>query len=425
MFSYKNNILHWKEHSLSDLHNRVKAKLQNDYQYQGAYWLYNEEILKQRIQALQKNLAGSKFFYSVKSQPNISILKYILPENDFGVDVVSGGEIYRALSAGFSANRMVFAGVGKTDSEIEMAIDLEIKSIHVESISELLRIDLIAKRKEAEVNVTLRLNPDIEVDTHKHIATGKEENKFGMNENEISSALEIIKNSQQIRLVGLQAHIGSQLFDSEPYLKTAHYLIEKIQICQRGLLNPIEYISLGGGFGVDYTQTASLGDPFDLSTLHTKIQSMLDSKIELHFEPGRYLSAPMGILMSQVLYLKPRRNRTIAIVNAAMNDLIRPTLYEAFHPILPIDNRRKEAVYDVVGPVCESGDMFAQGRSIPALEEREWIAIAYAGAYGSSMSSNYNSRALLPEVILVDDRIEVIRKPQTLEQLLFFERVSG
>jgi len=423
MFSYKDNILHWNTHSLAELHKRAEAKLQNDYQYQGAYWLYHEEILKQRIRSLQKNLSGAKFFYSVKSQPNVSILKSILPENDFGVDVVSGGEIYRALTAGFAANRMVFAGVGKTDSEIEMAIDLGIKSIHVESIAELQRIELIAKRKEAEAHVTLRLNPDVEVDTHKHITTGKEENKFGINENEISAALDIIKNSHHIRLIGLQAHIGSQLFDSEPYLKTARFLTQKIQICQQGLPNPIEYISLGGGFGVDYTQTATLGDPFDLSTLHTKIQSMLDPKVELHFEPGRYLSAPMGILMAQVLYLKPRRDRTIAIVNAAMNDLIRPTLYEAFHPILPMNNNRKEVVYDIVGPVCESGDMFAQGRSIPAFEAREWIAIAYAGAYGSSMSSNYNSRPLLPEVMLVDDRIEVIRKPQTLEQVLFFERV--
>ncbi len=419
MFIYSQNQLQWNGRDLSRDLPDVAALLRREYQYSGPFWFYQEQILTRRLKLLEEGLPGCSFYYSVKSQSNLTLLSLIAAHPRFGADVVSGGELYRALKAGFAPDKIVFAGVGKTEAEIRSGLEFSIRSFHVESIAELREIARIAAVSDVTAQVSLRLNPDVEVDTHRHITTGKEENKFGLSEADFDEAIRILKSEKNLRLIGLQAHIGSQIFDVEPYVKTARYLREKQDLIGRELNGALEYVSLGGGFGVDYRQIAGDAVSFDFAALSRDVGAIFGGSIEIHFEPGRFISAPLGILASRVRHLKNRTGKVIAIIDAAMNDLIRPMLYEAYHPILPVNRRGSEVNYDIVGPVCESTDTFASGRSLPELHENDWLAIGYAGAYGSCMSSNFNSRPLIPEVLLTEKgELRVIRKPQTLEQML-------
>lgn len=422
MFQYDKDNLIWRGKDLGPILKGATDKLAREFQYAGPFWLYQEKILTERLSLLEQKLPGCGFYYSVKSQSNLGILARIAERKSFGADVVSGGELYRALKAGFSPEKIVFAGVGKSEAEIASALDLKIRSLHVESISELKDIERIAREKDLVAAVTLRLNPDVEVDTHRHITTGKEENKFGLSENDFQESLRILKASKKLKLVGLQAHIGSQIFDAAPYIETATFLQEKYGIVRAALDYPLEYISLGGGFGVKYEDLEGDAVNFDFAGLVDAIRKIFGGMIEIHFEPGRFISAPLGILLTRVRHLKERTGKTIAIIDAAMNDLIRPMLYEAYHPILPVSRRAGQHTYDVVGPVCESTDTFATKRRLPEIQEKDWLAIGYAGAYGSCMSSNFNSRVLLPELLLSEKgELQIIRKPQTLEQMLATE----
>lgn len=424
MFRYEGNELHWRKAALTPLVEKIATRLQNEYQYHGAFWLYQEEILHERLRLLEEGLPGCSFYYSVKSQSNLSLLSLIAAHSRFGADVVSGGELFRALKAGFRPEKIVFAGVGKTEDEIVVALKAKIRSFHVESIAELKDIARLAQGLGVIAQVSLRLNPDVEVDTHRHITTGKEENKFGLSEADFNEASEILATSPSLRLVGLQAHIGSQIFAVEPYIKTAQFLKARSEIITARTGKPLEYISLGGGFGVDYKQIEGDAVNFDFSALANAVRQIFGNAVELHFEPGRFISAPLGILATRVRHLKNRTGKVIAIIDAAMNDLIRPMLYEAYHPILPLQRRAAEQNYDIVGPVCESTDTFAAGRFLPELAEKDWLAIGYAGAYGSCMSSNFNSRPLIPEILLTKTGdIRLIRKPQTFEQMLATEVV--
>lgn len=419
MYSYSNHELQWNNQPMARLLSDVAERLRKDFQYTGPFWLYQEEILKERLRLLEEGLPGCSFYYSVKSQSNLTLLSLIASHARFGADVVSGGELYRALKAGFSPDKIVFAGVGKTEAEIHAALDLRIRSFHIESIAELRDIARIAREKGLVAQVSLRLNPDVDVDTHRHITTGKEENKFGMSEADVGEAITILKDEPTLRLIGLQAHIGSQIFAVEPYIKTAKYMNAKRELLTAQTGAQLEYVSLGGGFGVDYRQLDGSPMSFDFGTLSRSVQAIFGDTVETHFEPGRFISAPLGILASRVRHLKNRTGKVIAIIDAAMNDLIRPMLYEAYHPILPVNRREGEVNYDIVGPVCESTDTFAKGRKIPELHENDWLVIGYAGAYGSCMSSNFNSRPLIPEVLLsAGAQLRMIRKPQTLEQML-------
>jgi diaminopimelate decarboxylase len=419
MFQYDKDNLVWRGRDLGPIISGAADTLVRDYQYTGPFWLYQEKILSERLDLLEKQLPGCGFYYSVKSQSNIGILTRIAAHKSFGADVVSGGELYRALKAGFLPGKIVFAGVGKTEAEIAAALDLKIRSLHVESISELKDIAHIAAEKDLVGAVTLRLNPDVEVDTHRHITTGKEENKFGLSENDFQESLKIIRVSKSLKLVGLQAHIGSQIFDAAPYIETATFLQEKYGIVKAALDYPLEYISLGGGFGVKYENLEGDAVDFDFAGLVDAIRKIFGGSIEIHFEPGRFISAPLGILATRVRHLKERTGKTIAIIDAAMNDLIRPMLYEAYHPILPLTRRAGQHTYDVVGPVCESTDTFATKRRLPTLEEKDWLVVGYAGAYGSCMSSNFNTRPLIPEILIAENgKLQMLRRPQTLEQML-------
>lgn len=419
MFDYEKNKLLWNGLSVETLTHDVTHLLKSAHSYSGPFWLYQESILHDRVRLLEAELPGFHFYYSVKSQSNLTILSKMAEYARVGADVVSGGELFRALKAGFSAERIVFAGVGKSEEEIQAALQAKIRSFHVESISELRDIARLAALQNLVAPVSLRLNPDVEVDTHKHITTGKEENKFGLSDADFSEATKILKSTPSLALVGLQAHIGSQIFAHEPYVETARYLQKKADILRAALGKPVEYLSLGGGFGIDYKRTEGNAVDFPFAALLKEIRSVVDKNMELHFEPGRFISAPLCVLMSRVRHLKTRTGKIIAIIDAAMNDLIRPMLYEAYHPILPVEKRMGSAVYDIVGPVCESTDTFASQRTLTELAEDDWVAIGYAGAYGSAMSSNFNARVLLPEVLLTKEgKLSVIRKPQTFEQMI-------
>lgn len=424
MYSYSDNQLQWNGLNLAQVLPLVADRLRRDFQYSGPFWFYQEDILNRRLRLLEEGLPGCSFYYSVKSQSNLSLLSLIAAHSRFGADVVSGGELYRALKAGFTPDKIVFAGVGKTEAEIQAALDLQIRSFHVESTAELKDIARLASQRGVLAQVSLRLNPDVEVDTHRHITTGREENKFGLSDTDFDEAIRILKYEKNLKLVGLQAHIGSQIFAVDPYVKTARYLQAKRQLITAKLGSALEYISLGGGFGVDYKLLEGDTVSFDFESLSREVKAVFGEGMEIHFEPGRFISAPLGILASRVRHLKNRSGKVIAIIDAAMNDLIRPMLYEAYHPILPVSRRPAEHKYDIVGPVCESTDTFASGRMLSELHENDWLAIGYAGAYGSCMSSNFNSRPLIPEVLhSAGGELRVIRKPQTLEQMLAPEMV--
>ncbi|HRP69993.1 MAG TPA: hypothetical protein PLY93_10720, partial [Turneriella sp.] len=235
MFDYKEDKLVWHGEAVNPLVHNAEDLLNKQFNYTGPFWLYSEKILTERLAILEKELPHFHFYHSVKSLPNIGILKRIQPNKNFGADVVSGGELYRALKAGFNPDKIVFAGVGKTEAEIEYGIDKKIRAFHVESIAELKDIERIAEAKNVTAHIAFRLNPDVEVDTHKHITTGKEENKFGMSDGDFTTGVTLLKKSKHLKLVGLQAHIGSQLFDAAPYIQTAKYLHDKYAIVQKEL----------------------------------------------------------------------------------------------------------------------------------------------------------------------------------------------
>lgn len=438
-FYYREQKLFWQDTNLQDITSSIEETLEKKYNYEGAYYLYHADVLRQRIDSLSAHLPDCEFYFSVKSLSNINILKEITSHSRFGADVVSLGEIHRALHANIPPEKIVFAGVGKSKQEIEHALNLSIKGFHVESLSELQTISQVAIKLNKRANIALRLNPDIAADTHHCIATGKEEDKFGIPEYEIDKALEILKNNTtSLQLVGLQAHIGSQIKDCQSHTKALQFLQEQaVKITAQNF--SLQYISLGGGFGVDYELAQNLSFPnqnkpneFDVQKFAAELKKQTEKyksyKWKIVFEPGRFISAYAGTLVSHVVYVKEKKNFKIAIVDAAMNDLLRPALYQAEHPILPLQKNEKQFLYDVVGPVCESSDFFRKHISLSQINENDTLFVLHAGAYGASMSSRYNSRMLLPE-ILIDKKypngFRVIRKPETWDGVLSTEILNS
>jgi len=423
-FEYKNNILNWYGVNLKNITRKVDELLLKEYNYEGPYYLYSESLLNDRLSRFKNIFRKSKFYYSVKSLSNIYILKRVKKFENFGLDVVSGAEILRGLSAGFSGEEMVYAGVGKTSHEIELGLEHKLKSFHVESISEVRQIERISRKNGVVARITARLNPDIGVNTHHYIKTGIEESKFGILPEEMKQLYDIVTHSPYIELSGLQVHLGSQIMSSAPFFKALKFLQKNASIAEKELKKEIEYLSLGGGFGINYKQYMK-GKPlkeFPLEEFAQKLNEINNSPWRIDFEPGRFISAPSGVLVSNVLYIKQRQKTGIVICNAGMSDLIRPALYSAFHPILSMEIRsNKKRKYDIVGPICESGDFFAKGIDLPVIDEGDKLIVGFAGAYGSVMGSNYNSRPFIPEILVSDNEIEVIRRPQSGTDIFQYE----
>lgn len=361
--------------------------------------------------------------YAIKANSNLAVLR-LFATLGAGADVVSEGELRRALAAGIPPERIVFSGVGKTSPEMASALSAGIHQINVESVPELRLLSTVAERLGRTARVALRVNPDVDARTHAKIATGKKENKFGIDLDQAAAAYRLAQSLPGIAPVGLAVHIGSQLVDLDPYRRAFARLAELVRALRTAGL-AVDRLDLGGGLGIRYRDERAP----EIEKYARLVSSVFAGLgLSLAFEPGRVLSGPAGILVARVVYVKDGTARRFVVVDAAMNDLIRPALYDAWHDIVPVDRRLQNpalAPADVVGPVCETGDTFAVDRDLPALSHGDLIAFTAAGAYGAVMSSTYNSRLLVPEVLVAGERIAVIRPRQSYEALLSLDRIPS
>ncbi len=352
--------------------------------------------------------------YAVKANSNLALLQ-MLAQWGAGFDIVSVGELERVMLAGGDASKVMFSGVAKREDEIRHAIHCQIGCINVESEHELTLIGDIAKDMQSPVNVSLRINPDVNPNTHPYISTGLKESKFGIATHRALALYESIKNDPWVKPVGVDCHIGSQLTDTAPYVDAAKLVFKFVQELEQ-LDIQLRHIDLGGGFGIQYEQES----PPEFSAYAEQIVPLFENKqYQLIVEPGRSIVANAGALITTVEYIKDIGINQFAMVDAAMNDLIRPALYHAWHHLLPVyqDSQREEKTYDVVGPVCESGDFFAKQRSLQALMPGELLAVMSAGAYAMTMASNYNSRPRPCELLIEGEQVHMIRRREALEEL--------
>ncbi len=383
---------------------------------------FNTPIYCYSFKRLKENIINFKKYFkeinplicfSVKSNSNIKILNEI-KKLDLGADVVSVGELMKALKAGIKPKKIVFSGVGKTTSEIKYAVDKKILLINTESENEILEIEKIAKLKKKNVDIGIRLNPNTDAKTINQISTGKKEDKFGVNEKVFLKLVKYLKNSKHLNLKCLSVHIGSQITSPQPYKKM---LVVINKIIKKSKYN-FEYIDLGGGMGIDYTHN---NKKFNLKEYSTSIQKFLKGhNSKIIFEPGRSIIGNTGILISKIIYVKEGYKKDFIILDAAMNDLMRPALYNAKHKIMPSQKRRfpSKKTYEFVGPICESTDKFATTKIFQKLKEKEFIILCDVGAYGTSLSSNYNVRPKPIELLIKNSKIQVISKRQKLSELM-------
>ena len=351
--------------------------------------------------------------FAAKSNSNLSILKS-LGKLGAGMDVVSGGELLKALKAGIKANKIVFSGVGKTEEELKIAINKKILLINCESESEARIINKIAKRSNRKVSIGFRLNPNIDAKTHKKISTGKADNKFGVSIKNFSIFLKEIKKLKNVKLEALSVHIGSQILTDVPYKKVLTVLFKLI----KNLKLNLKYIDLGGGFGINYSKKDKPINLKKYSNLVHSFSKKLNCKII--FEPGRSIVGNAGILVSKIQYIKNGTNKKFIILNAGMNDFMRPALYDAQHQIIPVIKITKKikGMIEFVGPVCESTCKFGKYKNYQKISENDFVAIANVGAYGTSLSSNYNTRPLIAEILVNKNKFKFIRKKQNLLKLI-------
>ncbi len=358
--------------------------------------------------------------FAVKSNPNIAILN-IMAKLGSGFDIVSQGELERVLAAGGDAGKVVFSGVAKSRQEIARALEVNIRCFNVESEAELLRINQIAGEMGKIASISLRVNPDVDAHTHPYISTGLKENKFGVSVEQAREVYKLAATLPNIKIVGMDCHIGSQLTELQPFLDAVDRLIVLMeQLNQDGI--HLKHLDLGGGLGVTYTDEAPPHPTEYAKALWEKLSAF--SELEIIVEPGRAITANAGILVTKVEYLKSNESRNFAIVDAGMNDMIRPALYQAYMNILEIDRTlaREEKIYDVVGPICETSDFLGKQRKL-AIAEGDYLVQRSAGAYGASMSSNYNSRPRTAEVMVDGDKAYLIRRREALNELWQLESV--
>ncbi len=382
------------------------------------FYCYSSAGLSERYRAFAQAFDGRRAMicYSLKANSNQAVIA-TLAKLGAGADVVSEGEMRRALAAGIRPAHIVFAGVGKTEKEMAAGIDAGIRQFNVESLPELELLDRIARAKGKRARVALRVNPDVDARTHKKIATGKAENKFGV---ELGRAREIYARGAAmagIEMQGLAVHIGSQLTDLAPYRAAfSKIAILSAEIRADGLR--IDTLDLGGGIGIAYRDEAAPGIE-DYGRVVDETVGNLGC--HLVFEPGRWIVGPAGVLVTRVIYVKPGVERSFVIVDAAMNDLIRPTLYDAYHPILPVNEPASDAAvkrFDVVGPVCETGDFFAHERPLPPVASGDLLVLSQAGAYGAVMASAYNTRPLVPEVMVQGHNHGIVRARPSYDDII-------
>ena len=409
-FLYKNGVLHAEDVAILDIVASVGAP----------FYVYSTATLTRHFQLFDDALAGMDHLvcYAMKAASNQAILQ-TLAKLGAGMDVVSGGEYARARAAGVPGERIVFSGVGKTRDEMRLALTGGIRQFNVESEPEMAVLSAVANELGVQAPITIRVNPDVDAKTHAKIATGKSENKFGI---PISRAREVYAQAAAlpgIDVIGIDVHIGSQLTQLEPF-ELAYQKVAELTETLRADGHNIRRLDLGGGLGIPYTRSnESPPLPTDYGAMVKRVLGHLNCEIEI--EPGRLIAGNAGILVSQVIYVKEGEDRKFLILDAAMNDLIRPAMYEAHHDIDPVIEPQagaERAKYDVVGPVCESGDTFAKGREMAQMNAGDLVAFRSAGAYGAVMSSEYNTRPLIPEVMVNGSEFAVIRSRPSFDEII-------
>ena len=351
--------------------------------------------------------------FAAKSNSNLNILR-VLGKLGAGADVVSGGELLKALKAGIRPNKIVFSGVGKTEEELKIAINKKILLINCESESEAKLVNNLAKKLRKKVSIGFRLNPNVDAKTHKNISTGKAENKFGLSIKNFKVFLKTVKTFKNVKLEALSVHIGSQILNDTPFRKTLNVMSKLIKELKLNL----KYVDLGGGFGINYTDKEQ---PINLNK-YSKLVHNFSKKLncKIIFEPGRFIIGNTGLLISKIQFIKKGANKNFIILDAGMNDFMRPALYEAFHKIIPISKKssRMKGKIEFVGPICETTCKFGVYKNYPKINENEFVAITNVGAYGSSLSSNYNTRPLVAEILINKNKLRYIRKKQNLLKLI-------
>jgi diaminopimelate decarboxylase len=381
-------------------------------------YVYSTAALVANYRAYVDALAGLpiEVCFAAKANSNLAVLRTLVAQGA-GIDVVSTGEMKRALAAGCPPDRIVFSGIGKTVEDLEAALLAGIHQINVESLQELELLSQVAVRLRRDAVVAFRVNPDVDAKTHTKISTGRKGDKFGIELEDAPVAYERARALPGVRPVGIAAHIGSQLLDLSPYRDAYRRLAELVRDL-RAAGHVVDRLDLGGGIGISYK-----GDPAPALADYARIvrETVGDLGCQLMCEPGRSICGDAGVLLSRVLFIKPGRTRNFVILDAAMNDLVRPAMYDAWHGIVPLRQPAEgaaEAEFDVVGPVCESSDTFAKARSLPPLAAGDLVAFTGAGAYGAVMASTYNTRPLVPEVLVDKDRFAIVRKRPTFEEMV-------
>ena len=384
------------------------------------FYVYSTATLLRHFKAFDDALDGMDHLvcYAMKANSNQAVLK-TLAQAGAGMDVVSAGEYLRAKAAGVPGDKIVFSGVGKTVSEIRLALEGGIRQFNVESEPEMEVLDAVARSMDKVAPITIRVNPDVDAKTHAKIATGKSENKFGI---PIARAREVYRMAAAmpgLEVVGIDVHIGSQLTDLTPF-ELAYQKVAELTEQLRADGHTIRRLDLGGGLGIPYERSnAAPPLPTDYGAMVLKTLGHLRCEIEI--EPGRLIAGNAGLMVSEVIYVKSGEGRDFLIIDGAMNDLIRPAMYDAYHDIVPVveaEAGAEQQPYDIVGPVCESGDTFAKQRMMPKLVAGDLVAFRSAGAYGAVMASEYNSRALIPEVLVHGDQFAVIRRRPTFDEMI-------
>ena len=427
-FHYTGGSLHCEDVDLAALASEHGTPL---YVYSAATILDHYRRLSEALAPLDHQIC-----YAVKANSNLAILDLLAREGS-GFDIVSGGELFRVLEAKGDAAKCSFAGVGKTRAEIEHALREGIHSFNAESEAEIVAIDAVAGELGTKAPIALRVNPNVDAQTHKYISTGKSENKFGIDYEGIREAYDRAAALPNIEICGLQMHIGSQLTSIGPFIESVEKVVPlAIELRDQ---HHIEFFSIGGGIGIVYEDSLASGDqqwwnekgdtaPLTIATYAEALVPLLAPLgLRIFLEPGRFIVGNAGAMLTRVLYEKKGEAKTFEIIDAAMNDLIRPALYQGHHDIAPLREPADESrsPVDIVGPVCESGDFFAQDRELPPLAEGDTIAVLSAGAYGFTMASNYNSRPFPAEILIKDSKAHLIRERQSYEDLIQGEKIPG
>ncbi|MBI4395131.1 MAG: diaminopimelate decarboxylase [Candidatus Omnitrophica bacterium] len=411
-FEYLNRELYCESVRVRDIASRVGTP----------FYLYSYKTFTEHLMKLQKafKLIDPLICYSMKANSNLAILRSLVKKGA-GLDIVSGGELFRAREAGCDPSKIVYAGVGKTDSEMEQAIRAGILLFNVESLQELDRLERVTAKLKRRINVSLRINPDVDPGTHAHITTGKAETKFGLDLDTAHLAFMRKDKYPHLSICGVHVHIGSQIVKSEPFVKAFRKVLIFLTALEREG-HRVKFLNLGGGLGIIYSDER----PQTAEQFAKQILPLFQGrKYKVILEPGRFIAGNSGILVTRVIDTKQTKAKHFAIVDAGMNDLIRPALYGSHHEIWPVRQTRaaKKVIYDVVGPICESGDFLAKNRKVQELKANDLIAFASAGAYGFSMASNYNARPRAAEVLVRGSRFEVVRARETNQDLVRGERI--